>query len=339
MNSSKPSIQRNALLIGALLLSCLQSAHCIAETTEEIPEQFEAYWTDAPDAYLKFKSCLPSATEETFKQQLLTVPENATRRIGNSNTNIKANYVIAQNDVFICVRLDSNNKAIIPTNFFRNTIYFSAQSAEDRKRLHLDLSKQLSRYGLAHALVIMKNGNAMHIAYLADSDLPNIVHYNGIPLKAGEFDINDFKSVYHIPDSSITTSQYGGLGSGKTLIEGVLAPRPIKDEFFVLKGNHETASFSFANTKWSKQDNATIQFLSDGKLSLSTDKGRAIEGTWKVENEALYFDYGVVHVSAVLDKSGNSLLSEGRTVFPARGSQEADHKEFRWKATWTRAAR
>lgn len=232
--------------------------------------------------------------------------------------------------------LEFEEKGHYPDGFFQGTIYFAAQEEEDRKRLYADLSQQLAKYGLAEALIVMKNGNATHIAYLADSDLPGRVYYRAIPLKPGEFDTKDFKSVYQIPDSSIAISSYGGVENGKSLIHGIQAPRPIKDEFLVLNGTPKTGLFTFAGTKWTKKDNSSVIFENNGKLTFDSEKGGAVKGDWKIENNVLYFHYGRVYVSAVFDERGDSLISEIRTLFPPGFFLEGNNTEMRSKFSWAR---
>lgn len=338
MNLLKPVSTYKIFLFFFAFIFVVQLSPSFAAATEDIPKEFDAYWNGAPDAYMKFKSCLPFASEETFKAQILRIPENSYAKITNSNKTNSTNYILAQGDVFICMHLDSKNKPIIPTNFFLDTIYFSAQSDEDRAKLHLDLSRQLNKYGFAHALIVMKNGNATHIAYMINDALPDRVYYNVFTLKHDEFEINDFKSVYHIPDSPLTISTYGNNTNSKPLLQGVLAPRPLKDDFFVINGTKKTGEFAFTGTKWTSKGQPNIVFENDGKLIFYSTTGAPMQGNWKIENDVLHFHYGFVYVSAVLNEQGDALIAEGRTLFPRGFALEGNKiMEMRWKSSWARS--
>lgn len=327
-------------LVASPLLSAPQNASAAADNP---PEQFSAYWSGAPDAYEKFKACLPFASEATFKSSISSGSEQSITKIIHPNLANRTAYVLAQNDTFICVNLNARSKPVIPLSFFNGTISFSSQSIEERKTLHKDLARQLAQHGFAQALIVMDNGNATHISYMNESSDPVRIYYNTSFLKSGEYNEQDFKPIYRIKSSGMSISTYDTQGNSKSLIQGVMAPRPEKDGFFVVSGTPQTGLFPFTGTKWELKSRGSVLFEDGGKLTFKPVNGAAIQGDWKIENNAIYFHYGLVYASAVLNAQGNELLSEVRSALPpamikAMDMEDAAFKERRWKATWLRSS-
>lgn len=327
----------------ALIAASLSGVSNRASAAEDIPGKFDTYWSGAPDAYEKFRSCLPSTSEATFKSGVLNIADKTISKIGSSNPLNKTNYVLVQNDTFVCIKLNARKKPVIPLSFFYGTISFESQSSEEQKALYKDLAQQLAQHGFAQALIAMDNGNAIYISYMNESADPIRVYYNTSFLKKGEYNEQDFKPVYRIKASGMSFTTYDDRGNSKSLTQGVLAPRPKKDDFLVVSGTWQTGQFPFLNTKWELKSMGSVLFKDGGKLTYSSNNGSSIEGDWKVENNALYFHYGLVYFSSTLNTQGDELLSEGRSIMPAspsmpREMEELESKERRWKATWLRSA-
>lgn len=326
-------------LIAASL--CGVSSSTYAE--ENIPEQLEAYWSGAPDAYEKFKSCLPFSSEASFKSAVINIADKTIAKIGNPNPLKATNYVLAQNDAFVCVNLNTRNKPIVPLSFFYGTIAFTSQSNEERKILYKDLAQQLAMHGFAQAMIVMDNGSAIHISYMNESASPIRIYYNTSHLKQGEYNEQDFKPIYRIKTSEVSVTAYDNHGNSKSLIQGITAPRPQKDGFLVISGTSQTGVFPFANTKWKLESLGSILFKDGGKLVYEYSNGSMVEGDWRVENNAMYFRYGQVYFSSILNNKGDELLSEGRSAMPTSLSKSMEAqgmtiKERHWKAKWLRAA-
>lgn len=318
----------------ALIVASLSGVSNRASAAEDIPGKFDAYWSGAPDAYEKFKSCLPATSEATFKSKIINITDNAIYRIANSNPVKKAAYVLAQNDSFVCVNLSTRQKPIIPLSFFYGTINFSSQSNEEQRTLYKDLAQQLAKHGFAQALIMMDNGNATHISYMNESDEPGRIYYNTSFLKHGEYNEQDFKPIYRVKSADMNVYTYDNQGNSKSLMQGVMANRPEKDGFLVILGNSQTGTFPFGGTKWELKPNESVLFHEDGKLTYKPNNGLVTKGDWKIDNNAMYFRYGIFHFSSVLNTKGNELLSEGRFTIDMA---DVPIKERRWKAVWLRS--
>lgn len=353
---SQPKI---TFLVFALIATSLVGISNRASAIDDVPEKFDIYWSGAPDAYEKFKSCIPSASEETFKSNVLNIANNLTSRTSgleaariiapmlsradNSNSSKRIAYVLAHGDAFLCINLNTRYKPIIPLSFFDGTINFPSQSSEERKALYTDLAQQLAKHGFAQALIVMNNGDAKHISYMNDSVEPIRVYYNISSLKQGEYIEQDFKPIYRVKNSVMHVDVYDNQGNSKSLIQDVLAPRPKKNGFLVISGTPQTGQFPFVGTKWTLEFLGSVLFENNGEAIFKLKNGSAVKGNWKIENNALYFQYGNFYFSSTLNTQGNELLSEVRYLEPTHviggvplGMGSISIKEHRRKATLIR---
>ncbi|MGE5471894.1 MAG: hypothetical protein ACM3X0_13940 [Bacteroidota bacterium] len=309
-----------------LLFAMLANAGAFAAGEVVLPETLGVGWINAPDALSRVAYCVPDITPEKLEDlRGRAAKATVVQFMKNSD---KTPYLIASGDRFACIDRSGSGKPLLPARIFAKMLRLDGATEQGVLTLYQSLARQLAMRGAADALVRFANGNAIELTVSVVDDAPAEFLYATNFLKSGEYDESKYRFVLAEPVRSYSTTSYGSAGRrAVAILQDELAPRPLKGEFLLIAGTVQTGEFHFADTRWRFPGGGTIRLAAGGELNFTPKSGEEKIGSWAVDNGALYFNYGKVYGSAVLDKD-NALSVEFRNPFA-----EPDKKERRWTAT------
>lgn len=290
-----------------------------------LPEKLNVGWIDSPDVLSEMAYCLPDITDEKVadiqnrskKAAVVYYPRRSER----------VPYLLAAGDRFACIGRNGNGKPILPPRFFKKIIKLEGASDKTVDSLYRSLALQLATRGAADALVRFSNGNAMEISLNVVDDTPTDIMYSANFLKSDQVDESKYRFAVTDDIKSVSTTSYGSSGRrAVAILQDEIAPRPMKGEHLWVKGSKSTAAYAFGGSTWRFGSGGSIYFGPGGNLTFNPQKGEPTQGAWHVEEDALYFNYGKVYGSAILEGEG-ALLVDFRSVIERLGIGER-----RWTA-------
>lgn len=313
-------------ICSALLLAMASSAWA-AEMVS--PERLTVGWLYAQDALSLVSYCVPEMTVEEL-EELRQNARQATAVIARPSAG-NTPYLVASGDRVACIDRNGPARPILPARFFSKIIRLDGASEQTTNMLFRSLAGQLATRGAGDGLIRFANGNAYEIALTVAEDAPVEILYSANFLKAGEYDESKYRIVVTDQIRSVSTTSYGsGRRRAAGILQDELAPRPLRGEHLLEVGNEMTANFSFEDTAWDFSGGGTIRLHSGGVTSYQPKKGEEKTGSWSAENGSLYFNYGNIFGSAMLDKK-DKLFVEFRNPMA-----EPEKKERRWTVTLDR---
>lgn len=307
------------------MFAAVASAGAIAAEVV-LPETLAVGWIHSPDALAGVAYCVPDMTKD--KLDALRGRAAKATVVQYTKYSDKTPYLIVSGDRFVCIDRNGSGKPVLPARVFGKMIKLEGAAEQTNLSLYQNLARQLAARGAADALVRFANGNAMELSVSVVEDAPVELLYAANFLKAGEYDESKYRYVVTDQVKSFTTKSYGDSGRrAMSILQDELAPRPLKGEFLLAAGTGQTAAYRFDDTAWRFSGGGSISLAAGGTLNFKSRAGDEKAGSWLVENGALYFNYGKVYGSAILDKE-NNLSVEFRSLLT-----EPDKKERRWVAT------
>lgn len=305
----------------ALLLLPLAPAAFAGELV--LPETLNVGWIKSADVYSEMSYCLPDITSEKVadiqnrsqKAAIVYYSRNAER----------TPYLLAMGDRFACIGRNGNGKPILPPKLFKKIIKFEGASEKTVDALYRSLALQLATRGAADALAKFPNGNAVEINISVAEDVPVDIMYSTNFLKSDQIDESKYRLVVSDDIKSFSTMSYGSSGRrAMPILQDEIAPRPMKGDHLWVEGNRQTAGYAFEDSSWRFGNGGSISLGRGGSLTFRPQKGDLVSGSWRVEDGALYFNYGKVYGSAILENDAQ-LLVDFRSVI-----ERLDIGERRW---------
>jgi hypothetical protein len=296
-------------------------------------EKFDVLWKKSPGAYAFAKRCLPSVSENTFRANVAASDDGQTQTIGDSSVK-RSNYLLLSLDGVFCIPSSVEGYPLLPLQAFSDTVSFDGLSPEQKNQIYDSLSQQVAKTGAGQYLVQFDNDNAVHVTVKVQETRAQRLYYDGVFLKAGSYELVKYPNVIKASIKSFVKTTHGNV-PGKSLALGVLVDRPLLDEkYLVSTGSAETTTFEFLGTTWRfPQSLANVSFAANGLLNYKPAVGPASTGEWKLVNGALYFSYGTVYFSGMIEGE-NKLRLEGRDPAATNGVVEAG-KLQRVERRWT----
>ncbi|MGE5468229.1 MAG: hypothetical protein ACM3Y9_12470 [Ignavibacteria bacterium] len=314
---------RNALIVPLALASALAAAE-----DPMLPDALTIGWINAPDVYAHMAYCSPGIRPETVAD-IQSRAAKATIVFG-STTADRTPYLLASADRFTCIERNGRGKPLLPPALFGKFLKLEGASAKTAEALQKNLATQIATRGAADALVKFGNGNGLEITLLVAEDSPSDIYFSTNFVKAGQYDETKYRFVAADQITSFATTSWGSSGRRIPILQNELAPRPMKGSHLAVAGTPETGAYAFDNSRWKFNTDAVLLLGPDGAVSFTPKKGDATSGTWRKEDNAVYFNYGKIFGSGVLDKDGN-LFVEFRGPAISSGDPER-----RWTATLTK---
>ena len=313
-------------ICGALLLAASGMA---TGADVALPQKLTIGWLQGPDALSVIGYCIPEFKPEQL-DELRRSSARATAVFAREG-NEASPYLIASGDRMACIDRNGAARPLLPAGIYAKMIKFDGASEQTTNTLFDSLSRQIALRGAADALVKFPNGNAYEIALTVAEDAPVEILYSTNFLKAGEYDESKYRIVVADQIRSVSMTSYGsGRRRAVGILQDELAPRPLRGEHLLTVGNDLTANFSFEDTAWNFSSAGTVRLRAGGVVTYQPKRGEETSGAWSAENGALYFNYGKVFGSAILDEK-DKLFVEFRN--PQAGPEK---KERRWTATLKR---
>lgn len=310
-----------------VLLLVLSASSAFASAGDLVlPDTFKMGWLYAPDVLAEMSNCVPGITADQVEDIQKRSVKNAFAY--PETTPGKTRYVLATGDKFACIDRSDTGKPILPPRIFNKTLRFEGASGQTTESLNRNLAAQLAASGAANALVKFSNGNAVEVKFSVAEDAPVEILYSTNFLKAGEFDEAKYAFVISDQIKSYSVTSFGSSSRHALgILQGEIAPRPLKGNHLAIQGNRQTAENAFEDSSWRFSSGGSISLAGGGVLSYKPRQGDARSGTWRLEDGALYLNYGSVYGSASLDKDGNLFVEfRNPNAFPEKA-------ERRWTAT------
>lgn len=294
-------------------------------TPVALPDRLQVSWLQGADVLATIGYCIPDFTP----QQLEDLREKAAKSsvVMRREGRAASPYLLASGDRVVCIDRNGPSKPLLPPSFIAKIISLEGASTQTLETLFRGLAEQLATRGAADGLVKFTNGNAYEIILTAVDDAPVDIMYSVNFLKAGGYDESKYRVVVSDQIRSVTVTSYGGSGRRVlNILQDELAPRPMLGEHLLIQGNAETGQYAFADTAWSFRDSGTVRLRANGVTAYQPKQGNETLGKWQIHDGVMYFNYGKVFGSAILQK--DRLLVQLRSLPNAVFKQER-----RWEAT------
>jgi len=294
-----------------------------------LPEKLLVGWLQGPNALAVIGYCIPEFTQE--KLEILRRDSIRSTAIVVREGRGDTPYLIAAGDKVVCIDRNGPAKPMLPSAFYRKVIRLEGASEQTQEKLFQSLARQVATRGAADGLIKFSNGNAYEIVLTVADEAPVDILYSANFVKAGEYDESKYRVVVVDQILSVSLTNYGpGKRRGLSILQDELAPRPLHGEHLQVAGNEMTSRYAFSDTAWDFSNGSSLRFRAGGIASFQPKQGNEKVGIWHIQNGCLYFNYGNIFGSAMLEND-ERLFVEFRNPLA-----EPEKKERRWTATLSR---